>query len=98
MPILRFKFGMLVATLLLAGAILAASPALAESNTELEALNNQVHQLYQAGKYQEAIPLARRQVEVAEKSLTANHPNIALALNNLAEVLRLTGRFDRRPR
>jgi CHAT domain-containing protein/tetratricopeptide (TPR) repeat protein len=94
MPMLREKLGVRIAALLLAGAILSARPALAESNTELDALNKQVHQLYQAGKYQEAIPVAKRQVEVAENSLSANHPNTALALNNLAEVLRLTGQFD----
>src|SRR5262245_38181560 len=91
---LRVTLRMLVATLLFAGAMHPAGPALAESNAELDALNEQVHQLYQAGKHQEAIPVARRQVEVAEKSHTPNHRNIAIALNNLAEVLRLTSRFD----
>jgi tetratricopeptide (TPR) repeat protein len=94
MPMLRFNLGILLAALMLAGAMRASSPTLAESNAEFDHLNNQVHQLYQPGKYQEAIPLARRQLEVAAKSLTANHPKTALALSNLAEILRLTNRFD----
>ena len=68
MQIVRIKLGMLLAALLLAGAMRPAGPALAESKAELDALNKEVHQLYQAGKYEEAIPVARRQVEVAEKS------------------------------
>ena len=67
MQIVRIKLGRMVATLFLAGAMRPAGPALAESKAELDALNKEVHQLYQAGKYEEAIPVARRQVEVAEK-------------------------------
>ena len=74
MPMLRVKLGMLVAALLLAGATRLAGPALAESNAELDALNNQVHQLYLAGKYDEALPVARLQVEVAEKSSRSQSP------------------------
>ena len=74
MPMLRVKLGILVAALLLAGAMLPAGPALAESNAELDALNNQVHQLYLAGKYDEALPVAKLQVEVAEKSSHSQSP------------------------
>ena len=47
-------------------------------------LNQEVMRLYQQGRYAEAIPAAERLVAIYEKALGRNHPNTALALNNLA--------------
>jgi tetratricopeptide (TPR) repeat protein len=51
---------------------------------EAAALNQQVLQLYSQGRYSEAIPLAQRALTIREKALGADHPDVAVSLNNLA--------------
>jgi CHAT domain-containing protein len=51
---------------------------------EAERLTQQVEELYQQGKYREAIPLVKRILEIREKALGPNHPDVAEILNNLA--------------
>ncbi len=51
---------------------------------DLSSLLGQARQLYEAGKYAEAVPLAQRAVELAEKQFGPEHPNVATSLNNLA--------------
>ncbi|BAY23425.1 peptidase-like protein [Calothrix sp. NIES-2100] len=51
---------------------------------EVERLNEQVVQLYQQGKYSEAIPLAEIALAIREKVLGQEHPDVAESLNNLA--------------
>jgi hypothetical protein len=41
----------------------------------------------------EAEPLMQRVVAIFEKSLGADHPNVATALNNLAQLLKATNRL-----
>ena len=43
------------------------------------------------GKYDEAEPLYKRALAIHEKALGAEHPQVALALNNLGMLL--TGKF-----
>ena len=46
---------------------------------------NNLAGLYQAmGRYAEAEPLYRRSLEIREKQLGADHPDVATSLNNLA--------------
>ena len=52
---------------------------------EAAALNQQVLQLYSQGRYSEAIPLAQRTLAIVEKALGPDNPDVATALNNLAE-------------
>ena len=40
------------------------------------------------GKYDEAEPLFRRAIDIGEKTLGPEHPNLATGLNNLARLLR----------
>ncbi|MHC9538940.1 MAG: tetratricopeptide repeat protein [Vulcanimicrobiota bacterium] len=47
-------------------------------------LNMKVQQLYNEGKYEEGIKIARQALEVAEKTFGNEHPNTATSLNNLA--------------
>lgn len=54
---------------------------------EAARLNSEVVRLYGQGKYDEALPLARRVVELREKSLGADHPAVAGALHNLGTLL-----------
>jgi clan AA aspartic protease (TIGR02281 family) len=50
--------------------------------------------LYHAqGRYAEAEPLYRRSLEIMEKTLGPNHPDVATILNNLAELYREQGRY-----
>ncbi|MFN6309001.1 MAG: CHAT domain-containing protein [Microcystis sp.] len=51
---------------------------------EAERLNQQVIQLYQQGKYNEAIPLAEQALAISKQQLGDNHPLTAASLNNLA--------------
>jgi hypothetical protein len=55
---------------------------------DLSSLLGQARQLYEAGKYAEAVPLAQRAVELAEKQFGPEHPNVVTSLNNLAELYR----------
>jgi len=48
--------------------------------------NEAVASLYKAGKFDEAIPLAKRAVRVLEKTLSPLDPELATALYNLAEL------------
>lgn len=59
----------------------------------LEKLDRSVEALKTAGKYKEAIPLARRALAVAEKRSGANSPAVAKALDTLAELYVAQGQF-----
>ncbi|MFM6589981.1 MAG: CHAT domain-containing protein [Microcystis panniformis] len=61
---------------------------------EAERLTQQVIQLYQQGKYNEAIPLAEQALAIHKQQLGDNHPNTATSLNNLAELYRVQGRYS----
>jgi tetratricopeptide (TPR) repeat protein len=60
---------------------------------EAAALNRQVWELYNQGRYSEAIPLAQRALTIREKALGLDHPDVAQALNNLAELYQAQGRY-----
>ena len=51
---------------------------------EAKALDQRMVQLYRAGRYHEALPLAQRHLQITEKALGPEHPNTAASLNNLA--------------
>ena len=55
-----------------------------DDRAKLSSLNKQVAELYQAGKFTEAISIAQKSVELAEKARGPDHPDTAAALNNLA--------------
>ncbi|WP_437312110.1 tetratricopeptide repeat protein [Sorangium sp. So ce388] len=50
-------------------------------------------ELEQAGRYDEAIPLARRALELREKALGPEHPGVAINLNSLAGLLQTKGDY-----
>nr|WP_187329212.1 CHAT domain-containing tetratricopeptide repeat protein [Halomicronema hongdechloris] len=58
-----------------------------------EALNQQVIELYQAGRYQEAIPLAEEALAIRRQQLGERHPDVAASLNNLAALYEAQGRY-----
>ncbi len=53
---------------------------------------SQVRTLYDQGRYQEALPLAKEAVRLVERELGANHPTFAAHLNNLAALYFIQGR------
>jgi CHAT domain-containing protein/Flp pilus assembly protein TadD len=67
--------------------------ALAQGLDEATALNQQVIQLYNQGRYSEAISLAQRTLTIVEKALGPDNPDVATALNNLADLYRAQGRY-----
>jgi len=69
--------------------------AFGQSLEEAKRLNSQVIQLYQQGRYQEAIPLAKRALAIREKALGPEHPRVAASLNNLAALYKALGDYAR---
>ncbi len=61
---------------------------------EAEQLNQQFIQLYQQGKYNEAIPIAERVLKIRERLLGQNHSDVATSLNNLAALYVSLGRYS----
>ena len=78
---------LILAALILVVVVLAglgAPAARAQGGNDLAALNAQVVQLYQAGKYAEATEIAKRSLALAEKQSGPDHPSVGTSLNNLA--------------
>jgi CHAT domain-containing protein/Tfp pilus assembly protein PilF len=71
----------------------AIMPAAAAPRDEVAALQAKADELYRTGKYADAIPLAQRVLALREKALGPNHPDVALALNNLAVLYLNQGRY-----
>ena len=69
--------------LLALGLWILACPASLAEDDDPNALNQQVNQLIEQGKYQEAIPIAERAVEMAKRVRGPEHSDTADALNNL---------------
>jgi CHAT domain-containing protein len=61
---------------------------------DCDALNERASELYQAGKYAEAMPPARHCVDVAKSRYGSQALQYAVALNNLALLLMHTDRFS----
>ena len=72
--------------------ILVREASLAEED-DPGALNQRVNQLIEQGKYQEAIPIAERAVEVAKHTLGPDHPKTADALNDLGFIFQKIGNY-----
>jgi tetratricopeptide (TPR) repeat protein len=67
------------------------------SNPEMEkalALNQQSLQLSRQGKAAEALPLAQQVLAVFQAHLPADHPNIAVALGNVAQLQMQLAHYD----
>lgn len=82
-----FTVGLFVLTALL------PRPAAAAGTGWLD-MNSQVVSLYQAGQYEEALPLAQEALVVAESIYGSDHPYVSTSLNNLAALYRSAGRLD----
>ncbi|MGD1705075.1 tetratricopeptide repeat protein, partial [Dapis sp. BLCC M229] len=67
---------------------------IAEMMEEWEQLNDQVIELYNAGKYDEAIPIAEQATTLALQLWGETHANVATSLNNLAQLYKYQGRYE----
>lgn len=88
--------GRAVAVVVRAPAVTVASASQEERQSaaeEVKKLSASVVQLYQQGKYKEAVPVARRAVEVAESKLGPEDPLTSAALSNLAALYLRTKEF-----
>ena len=64
-----------------------------DHSQDLNLLFEQVGQLYEGGRFPEAIELATRARDLALRSYGERHPNYASSLNNLAMLYRETGDY-----
>jgi CHAT domain-containing protein/Tfp pilus assembly protein PilF len=81
--------------LLLLAAALALWPcslALAQSK-QADAISARVEELYKAGKYADALPLAQQALAVAEEEVGRENWTLARPLNNLAQIYERQGRL-----
>src|SRR6516165_9350579 len=87
-----FKAGFLAAfaAILLLGKL---SISAAQQGDEATALNKKVIELYNAGRYADAIPIAQQVLAIREKALGRDHPDVAQSLNNLAALYESEGRY-----
>ena len=72
--------------LLTLGVWIFACSASQSDDDEFNLLKQRVQTLFKQGKYQEAIPLAEKAIELAKRVYGPEHPNTATSLNNLAEL------------
>ena len=61
---------------------------------EIEKLSQKITGLYQEGRYDDAIPYAKRRLEILETIFGKDHPDVATNLNNLAVLYYSMGRFS----
>lgn len=61
---------------------------------EADQLDKQMTQLYEEGKFEKALVLAKRVAEIREKALGVDHPSVATSLYNVAIVLLAKGKYD----
>jgi CHAT domain-containing protein/Tfp pilus assembly protein PilF len=73
--------------------IVAMTVSLGQSLDEAETLEKKHAELYNAGKYVEALAVAQRVLEIRQKILGTNHPAVARAINNLAVLSYVQGRY-----
>jgi tetratricopeptide (TPR) repeat protein len=64
-----------------------------EATDHWQALIAQVEELYDQGRYAEAVPLAQEALALAEASVGPTHPHVATSLQHLARLNRELGRY-----
>jgi tetratricopeptide (TPR) repeat protein len=72
---------------------LVCAPSPAPHLSEADKLDRRVEELFKAGKYSEAIPLATQSLHLREKALGPEHPSTATRVNNLAVLYEQKGDY-----
>ncbi len=72
-----------------------ATEAAPDEAKSLESLNDEVVRLYGLGRFDEMIALAERSLALSQKVLGPEHPDVALALNNLGAAYQAKGDYAR---
>jgi len=80
-----------------AGATQAATPAARQADAvkEADSLSLQIVQLYEAGKFDEALPLAERALKLREEADGREHQSVAQALRNLGAIYHSKSKLDK---
>jgi tetratricopeptide (TPR) repeat protein len=65
-----------------------------EELSEAERLITAMDKLYGEGKYDKALAMAKRIVEIRERAFGADHPLVTASLNDLAVILISNGKYD----
>src|SRR5262245_45850703 len=68
--------------------------SLAAQQKPLDSLLRAADERREQGLYAQAEPIYRRALELAESAFGAEHPEVAVVLNNLAVLYKYTGNFD----
>ncbi len=55
--------------------------------------NQQGEALYQAGRYDEALPFLKKALELGQREFGPEHPSMAMLLNDLASLHQAQGRY-----
>src|ERR1700752_2511868 len=77
-------FGLILAATLMVPSFVSA-PAFAQGD-QAAALDKRYMEVYRAGKFSEAVPLAQQALAIREKALGPDHPDVAAWLNGLANL------------
>ena len=64
-----------------------------ESGIEWKILNQEAADLYRAGKYQRAVVVAKKALEIAQETMGPDHPSVATSLNNIGELYNIQGQY-----
>jgi tetratricopeptide (TPR) repeat protein len=73
--------------------VVTTSASWGQDLKEAEVLNRKVIELYNAGQYAEALPLAQRALSIREKELGPDDPDLASSLENLAALYSTQERY-----
>jgi tetratricopeptide (TPR) repeat protein len=85
------QLGFILAATLMVSSF-AGAPAIAQQDGGAT-LTKRVGELYEAGKFSEAIPLAQRALAIRERAFGPNHAVVAASLDNLALLYDQLGRY-----
>jgi tetratricopeptide (TPR) repeat protein len=88
--LLKAELAAAFAAIFLVGSV---SLVAAQETKEADKLNERVIELYNAGRYSDAVPIAQRVLALREKALGRDHPDVATSLYNLASLYDSQGRY-----
>ena len=60
---------------------------------EWDILNQEVRELYRTGKYERAVVVAKKALQVAEQNVGPDHPAVATSLNSLGMLFDTQGQY-----